>query len=110
MPIQPDIDPGCDPIQAPAPTDRTALAYRQGLMAALHGLGSPIRLRRPTAMPWAALRRRRAVALGGRSLRSTCTPIAVATRGGCRWAAALSAPPAPPSRSRDAADGSARGA
>src|SRR5687768_3472876 len=55
MPIQTDIHAWRDSIQASTPTDRAALACRQGLMAALHVLGATVSVGAPTAMAGAPL-------------------------------------------------------
>src|SRR5262245_51130236 len=83
MAIKTEFHPWCNAIQAPPPTDRAALASPQGLMTALHALGSLIGLRPPTAMPWATfMRRRSAVALGVCSRRDTRPPSTVSGRCG----------------------------
>ena len=59
MPIETDSHPWRDPIQAPTPTHGTALACRQGLMAADHVLGSTVGLGALPSMAGAPLTSRR---------------------------------------------------
>src|SRR5215475_1079186 len=55
MPIQPDVSPRFEAIQAPPPTGRATLADRQRLMAAAHVHRPTIGLGSPTAMSRAPL-------------------------------------------------------